>query len=80
MSNGLNPDQNPHSIYPDHGSKLFSKVISRRQKLLQAGKDFVTAAYHYANQASVNGILMGIKHQVHFFVSRDGLFNFLFCT
>ena len=56
MSNGLDPDQDRHSVYSDHGSKLFSKVISRRQKLLLAGKDFVTAAYHYANQASVNGI------------------------
>ena len=36
VSNGLESDQDRHSVGPDLGSKLFAKVISGQQKLPQA--------------------------------------------
>ena len=32
VSNGLDPDQDQHYFGPDLGPKLFTKVITRRQK------------------------------------------------
>ena len=36
MSNGLDPDQDRHSVGPDLGPNCFANVVSRRQKSLLA--------------------------------------------
>ena len=44
LSNGLDPDQDRHSVGPDLGPKLFAKYISRRQESPLARKELTLKA------------------------------------
>ena len=80
MSNGFDLDHNRHSVCPDLRSKLFAKVISRRQKSPLAGNELNA---HAKISSGVKDLYFGLSLYLHpyfVYVSNKGSDDFVHCA